>query len=798
MKIGCNKLWILKEDDSMLYDLSEYDCKMDHSCTYGLQEDFVADQLFQTSEHALDDLIWTDNSIFALMKDQLPYFISSIFLRRLLQPGVYQSTALHATLLDHKKYLSDYEFQSLSIAGLKKEIFMIIESEGAAKNSSSLVYYWKNLCTRFFRYWCQNSTPYGLLVDSSNEVIGLIRKSSFSVFRSIEDIEQLMYGSSDGCSDLKLSGLIDSLDCNGSELLSEVLRCTNYINHQLGRAATSIFYEALVNPIISSDDIISQLLKILETGSSSSMSTVLISQVGVDTTWEKKQTAHKSQRKFSVDMFLSLCALRAKATTWTGVLDVIEKYLKYLYPRKSNESIRSEGIHSINSFLLVQATSQVARVIFESAFDVLLFLGYLVNICGQVDMMQDDVARIKLKLIPMIQEIITQWLILHYLGTSPTTPTVEDFSSRLSSLHIGSKGDKRSLVERLGSSDFTLACLLGLPRSDEGHNGFCSIYFPKPREFIFSVRKFCSLIVWGEHMEESPTYSTTMIEIASLLLRHGQFEAAENLLLILDSYSSKRKASFSAQSGDGDWCARLHLLGFCFLVRAHNELHGVLKEQRIREAVRCFFRAASGQESLHTLQNISFQTGFQYSGDSSSAAELRLHYYQWAMQIFEQYGMSEAACQFCLAALDQVDEVLRSEDVNDDEDHNESATTIRGRLWANVFKFSLDLRHYRDAYCAITSNPDEDSKSICLRRFIIVLCEQGATKVLCDGTLPFVGLTEKVEQELFWKAERSDIYAKPNLYRLLYAFEAYRNNWRKAATYMYRYSVRLKVKQPPI
>ncbi|KAG0473504.1 hypothetical protein HPP92_015361 [Vanilla planifolia] len=79
---------------------------------------------------------------------------------------------------------------------------------------------------------------------------------------------------------------------------------------------------------------------------------------------------------------------------------------------------------------------------------------------------------------------------------------------------------------------------------------------------------------------------------------------------------------------------------------------------------------------------------------------------------------------------------------------------------------------FRDAYCAIISNPDEDNKFICLRRFIIVLCEDGATKVLCDGKLPFIGMTEKVEQELFLKA--------------------YRNNWRKAASYIYRYSTRLR------
>ncbi|KAL6003715.1 hypothetical protein ACLOJK_004261 [Asimina triloba] len=99
------------------------------------------------------------------------------------------------------------------------------------------------------------------------------------------------------------------------------------------------------------------------------------------------------------------------------------------------------------------------------------------------------------------------------------------------------------------------------------------------------------------------------------------------------------------------------------------------------------------------------------------------------MQIFEQYNMNEGAFQFALASLEQLDEVFGLEDDNHDSDHPlEPATSIKGRLWANVFKFTLDLNHYRDAYCAIISNPDQDSRHICLRRFIIFLCERGATK----------------------------------------------------------------------
>lgn len=91
--------------------------------------------------------------------------------------------------------------------------------------------------------------------------------------------------------------------------------------------------------------------------------------------------------------------------------------------------------------------------------------------------------------------------------------------------------------------------------------------------------------------------------------------------------------------------------------------------------------------------------------------------------------MSEAACQFSLAALEQVDEAFGSLDDNQRENFEESLTSVNGRLWANVFKFTLDLSNYHDAYCAIVSNPDEDSKNLCLRRFINVLYERGAVKV---------------------------------------------------------------------
>ena len=53
-------------------------------------------------------------------------------------------------------------------------------------------------------------------------------------------------------------------------------------------------------------------------------------------------------------------------------------------------------------------------------------------------MLHDDVSRIQQELVPMIQEVVTEWHIIYFLVTTPSeAPAFEDFSSQLSSLQIG-------------------------------------------------------------------------------------------------------------------------------------------------------------------------------------------------------------------------------------------------------------------------------------------------------------------------------------------------------------------------
>jgi len=175
----------------------------------------------------------------------------------------------------------------------------------------------------------------------------------------------------------------DDLEC---EILIDLLRCVMSFSQQLGKTASSIFYESLfTTPLISSEDIIRYVVKILETGYCMSGPVFQTSTSGNHVVvLEKELTDHKSLRKLSVDMFLSLQSLYKKASAWGRILNVIECFLKFLVPKKVIQNFNTEVSSSINSSVIVHTTYQIAKVMFESAWDFLLFLSYLVDISGQV------------------------------------------------------------------------------------------------------------------------------------------------------------------------------------------------------------------------------------------------------------------------------------------------------------------------------------------------------------------------------------------------------------------------------
>jgi nuclear pore complex protein Nup160 len=173
-------------------------------------------------------------------------------------------------------------------------------------------------------------------------------------------------------------------DISDFELLNDVLRCMGHIHHLLGRSSTAIYYESLISPVISSHEIVSQIIKMLQTGFSPQSSSSISTLFGTDSYVERRQIAHKNQRKFSVEMLRSLLKLQSRLKSWSAVFDVIEQFMKCLNTSITVQEYPSKREFTANSVLLVQATSQVARTMFECAFDLFLFLSYLVDIGGQV------------------------------------------------------------------------------------------------------------------------------------------------------------------------------------------------------------------------------------------------------------------------------------------------------------------------------------------------------------------------------------------------------------------------------
>lgn len=171
------------------------------------------------------------------------------------------------------------------------------------------------------------------------------------------------------------------------EILFDFLQCVRNVSQQLGKASSTIFYDSLLRtPHISSEEVVPRLLKILETGCSSSTAAILISELGGDAAWEKELSNHRNLRKFSTNMFLSLHELCHKANSWKKVLDVVESYLKFLVPHKIVLQSDAATTFHLNGSAVVQSMSQIAKVMFDSVLDVLMLLSYMTIISGQVSL----------------------------------------------------------------------------------------------------------------------------------------------------------------------------------------------------------------------------------------------------------------------------------------------------------------------------------------------------------------------------------------------------------------------------
>ncbi|KAL0670685.1 hypothetical protein Bca4012_033389 [Brassica carinata] len=572
VRFTSDTIWILKADE-LISQMLPHKSSNRETQSYMLQEEYISEQLFLRPASSSHDLRLTTHSLFSSAKDRIMGFISSIFLGRLLCLGIFDNVALRLTLRDHNKRWSNSEFQSLSLDELKSEILLLIEQEVTGQTSISVFRWWERFCSTYLDHWRNNNEPRTLLVQS--DVIGLVRNNSVSLFFRSENAERSHGGPSSEHSNLTSLG--SGMSTDEHEILSEVLNCTLKISKQLGTAPYAMYFESVTGKsVISSEEILSRLVNILESGYAMS----------IGRTWS------------------DLGADRARERLDLG-----------------------------KSSILVQATSLFAKVMFESAFDIVLLLSYLLNISAQVNMSQQDISNLRLKLLPMIQDIVSEWLIILLFVTTPAGSTsMNDCSFKPSSLQIDSSIDKRSWNKMLGKCGFSLAYILLL----------------------------------SDRREDSSSLLRRSSELTLRVVRNGHAYAVERILEVVEGSLRGEKTFGHGQDTSGDWCLLQHLRGCCLLDQVQRGACGILlREKKISDATRCFFRASSGEGSWKALHSLATEAGFSHStiGTSisdgeKSCATWKLHYYEWAKQIFERYNISEGACEFACAALEQVDEAI--------------------------------------------------------------------------------------------------------------------------------------------
>ncbi|KAH0886342.1 hypothetical protein HID58_062438 [Brassica napus] len=664
VRFTSDTIWILKADE-LISQMLPHKSSNRETQSYMLQEEYISEQLFLRPASSSHDLRLTTHSLFSSAKDRIMGFISSIFLGRLLCLGIFDNVALRLTLRDHNKRWSNSEFQSLSLDELKSEILLLIEQEVTGQTSISVFRWWERFCSTYLDHWRNNNEPRTLLVQS--DVIGLVRNNSVSLFFRSENAERSHGGPSSEHSNLTSLG--SGMSTDEHEILSEVLNCTLKISKQLGTAPYAMYFESVTGKsVISSEEILSRLVNILESGYAMSIGRTW-SDLGADRARESKLEAHRNLRRFSIDMLLSLSALCQRAGSWEKVFTIMEKYVQqHLVPKKFRHNNNGEALSDICSSILVQATSLFAKVMFESAFDIVLLLSYLLNISAQVNMSQQDISNLRLKLLPMIQDIVSEWLIILLFVTTPAGSTsMNDCSFKPSSLQIDSSIDKRSWNKMLGKCGFSLAYILLLSdRSCIVDSRFNLRYLPNSETITSLVQNFVSWICYSKTGEDSSSLLRRSSELTLRVVRNGHAYAVERILEVVEGSLRGEKTFGHGQDTSGDWCLLQHLRGCCLLDQVQRGACGILlREKKISDATRCFFRASSGEGSWKALHSLATEAGFSHStiGTSisdgeKSCATWKLHYYEWAKQIFERYNISEGACEFACAALEQVDEAI--------------------------------------------------------------------------------------------------------------------------------------------
>lgn len=596
---------------------------------------------------------------------------------------------------------------------------------------------WAKFYSCCIQYQDVETKMMGLMIDHNTGMVGVIKKSVFSLLRPQDPVEFLVLSqglmrSEDSTCLAALSD--DAAMCNDLVALS---KCLAFINSQQSDDMKDAFEHDLYHQQ-SPDTIAPVMLNNLLTNPDDS-----------------------SSPHFHLELTRLACTIPHLLEAIEIILVTID--LAHGEPRGLvvDEGLLLEASRQLNcsrlfssqigASLIAESVRQVAQVRLSLCRDLLIFLFWLQQAGAQADITSEEVYKIICDLIPQACTLTQAYHILLWssktVGSDVARNTMESGLCQLSLLNVTDSVPPFSKLQKSPPQPVTLVELFVQQEGGTQARMLLSQNHFLDDEMSTTWTKALSPLIFIVGQLLWPV--SINFAFAEFLLVHCQYMQLSEYGRLLQNWCKWNS------------CSRKFLLG-----------HVYLNLNDPDKATDQFLEAVHGvNEEEFFLVNKVLQA------HQEPPSQLTSLYFITVIRLFEQFLLADQIITLAKAAIGMA------------ENGDPNVPT----LWSVVFKFHLELHHNEEAFSAINANPDISRKKDCLRQFVVVLCERSQYKTLVE--FPYIELRDDLVNILESRARSVDLTTH-NYYDLLYAFHIFRGNYRKAGAIMYEHGMRLGKEVP--
>lgn len=370
-----------------------------------------------------------------------------------------------------------------------------------------------------------------------------------------------------------------------------------------------------------------------------------------------------------------------------------------------------------------------AELRFRLARDVLLVLLFALNDA-------DEESPLFASLVPLVSSALSLY---HTLSNLRWLSTVRPKVSP----RPGANGpDDAPLLERFGSLKMTGPGLSNL--------------MPPPTVLHSLLRTSYSSLV-----TIPPTYAAASIFRAAQSFLASTSLSSPKLLVAAapqDAVTADRLLQNSFVQVSHDLCERFPADAAMAYVKAKASL----SLGQVAESVELFERVAAEFSPGLSARSLALVAVLPADLTSGSLVD----YYRHVSSFYEARALDAPIVKFCNRAIEAAEIA---------PDGGAAAASTHD-LWSKLFKSTVALGRFEDAYMILTTTPYRESLTDSISHLITVMCHAGEVDRLTQFT--FVGFQDIVERTLAFKARHADPLATPNYLLILYSWHISRGDYR--------------------